>query len=83
MEQIYLIITAVLVVLVIISIIIGINNSSKINSILDYSEDGDLVENLDKYYNNIRELQKKLKMSQPVNMSERISGCGSCGDEVC
>ena len=57
MEQIYLIITAVLVVLVIISIIIGINNSSKINSILDYSEDGDLVENLDKYYNNIRELQ--------------------------
>ena len=44
MEQIYLIITAVLVVLVIISIIIGINNSSKINSILDYSEDGDLVE---------------------------------------
>lgn len=75
MEQIYLIITAVLVVLVIISIIIGINNSSKINSILDYSEDGDLVENLDKYYNNIRELQKKLKMSQPINMSERISGC--------
>ncbi len=66
---------AVLVVLVIVAIIIGLVNSSKINALLDYSEDGDLVENLDKYYNNIRDLQKKLKMSQAGAMSDRIAAC--------
>ena len=48
MQQVNLLITAVLVVVVIISIILGIRNSAKSNLILDYSEDGDLVENLDK-----------------------------------
>ncbi len=75
MDQIYIIAIAVLVVLVIVSIIIGLVNSSKINSVLDYSEDGDLVGNLEKYYNNIRELQKKLKMTQPGAMSDRIAAC--------
>ena len=42
---------------------------------MDYSEDGDLVTNLDKYYNNVRELQRKLKMSQEGVMSDRITAC--------
>ena len=74
-EQLYIIVIAVLIVLVIISIIIGLVNNSKINTVLDYSEEGDLVENLQKYYNNILELQKKLKTSQPGAMSERIESC--------
>lgn len=66
---------AVLIVFVIAAIVIGIINISKINSILDYSDDGDLVENLEKYYNNVRDLQKKIKMSHEGMMSERISAC--------
>ncbi len=66
---------SVLAVFVIASLIIGVLNVSKINSILDYSEDGDLVTNLEKYYNNVRELQKRLKLSQEGAMSERISAC--------
>lgn len=66
---------AVLIVFVIAAIAIGIINISKINSILDYADDGDLVENLEKYYNNVRELQKKVKMSHEGMMSERISSC--------
>ena len=66
---------SVLAVFVIASLIIGVLNVSKINSILDYSEDGDLVTNLEKYYNNVRELQKRLKLSQEGAMSERISSC--------
>ena len=66
-------IIAIIGILVVISIIIGIVNGSKINSVLDYSEDGDLVDNLEKYYNNIRELQKKMKLSQPGAMSDRIA----------
>ena len=74
-ERILMAIIAVLIVFVIASIIIGIINISKINSILDYSEDDNLIDTLEKYYNNINDLQKKLKLSQEGAMSERISGC--------
>lgn len=74
-ETILIAVISVLAVFVIASLIIGVLNVSKINAIMDYSEDGDLVTNLEKYYNNVRELQRKLKMSQEGAMSERISAC--------
>ncbi len=66
---------AILAIFVIVSIVIGVINISKINSILDYAEDGDLAGNLEKYYNNVRDLQKKLILSQEGKMYERISSC--------
>lgn len=74
-ERILMAIIAVLIVFVIASIIIGIINISKINSILDYSEDDNLIDTLEKYYNNVSDLQKKLKISQEGAISERISAC--------
>ncbi|MBQ3123874.1 MAG: DUF4446 family protein [Clostridia bacterium] len=74
-ETILIAVISVLAVFVIASLIIGVLNVSKINAIMDYSEDGDLVTNLDKYYNNVRELQRKLKMSQEGVMSDRITAC--------
>lgn len=74
-ERIIMAFIAVLAVFVIASIIIGIINISKINSILDYSDEGSLVDNLEKYYNNVADLQKKLKLSQEGIMSNRISSC--------
>lgn len=74
-ERILMAVLSVLIVFVIASIIIGIINISKINSILDYSDDGNLIDNLEKYYNSVNELQKKLKLTQEGAMSERISGC--------
>ena len=74
-ERLVISLLAVLTVFVITSIIIGIINISKINSILDYSEDGNLVENLEKYYKNVHDLQKKLKLSNEGIMSDRISAC--------
>ena len=74
-NQIFLISIAVLIILVIVSIVLGLVNRSKINALMDYSEDGDLIENLDKYYNNIRDLQKKLKMTDAGAMSDRVAGC--------
>lgn len=74
-ETILIAVIAVLAVFVIASLIIGVLNVSKINAIMDYSEDGDLVTNLDKYYNNVRELQKKLKLSQEGMLSDRITAC--------
>lgn len=66
---------AVLAVFVIVSIVIGVINISKINSILDYAEDGDLTGNLEKYYNNVRDLQKKLVLSQEGKILERVASC--------
>ena len=74
-ETILIAVIAVLAVFVIASLIIGVLNVSKINAIMDYSEDGDLVTNLEKYYNNVRELQRRLKLSDEGAMSERISAC--------
>ena len=74
-EQALLALIIILSVFVIISIIIGIINISKINSLMEYSEEGNLVDNLEKYYDNVRELQKKLKLSQEGSMSDRISAC--------
>ena len=74
-ERILMAIIAVLIVFVIASIIIGIINISKINSILDYSDDDNLIDTLEKYYNNVNDLQKKLKISQEGAISERISAC--------
>ena len=74
-ERILMAIVAVLAVFVIASIAIGIINISKINTILDYSEEGDLVSNLEKYYNGVIDIQKKLKLSQEGTMTERISAC--------
>lgn len=74
-EQAMLSLIIILSILVIASIIIGIVNLSKINTIMAFSEEGDLVENLEKYYDNVRELQKKLKLSQEGSMSERIAAC--------
>lgn len=76
-DRILMSVVAVLAVFVIASIVIGIINISKINSILDYSEDGNLTENLEKYYNRVTELQKRLKLSQEGIISDRISGCES------
>lgn len=66
---------AVISVFVIASIIIGIINITKINTLLDYAEDGDLAGNLEKYYNNVRELQKKIRLSDEGLMHERINRC--------
>lgn len=74
-ETILIAVIAVLAIFVIASLIIGVLNVSKINTILDYSEDGDLVSNLEKYYNNVRELQKKFSLGSEGAIIERITSC--------
>lgn len=74
-ERILMAVIAVLIVFVLASIIIGIINISKINSILDYSDDGNLIDTLEKYYSSISDMQKKLKLTKEGAMSDRISAC--------
>lgn len=76
-DRILMSVVAVLAVFVIAAVILGIISLSKINSILDYSDDGNLINNMEKYYNKVSELQKKLKMTQEGRMNERITACES------
>ncbi len=74
-ETILIAVIAILAVFVIASLIIGVVNVSKINAIMDYSEDGDLVTNLERYYTKVRDLQKQLNMSNEGAILERIKSC--------
>lgn len=70
-----LLVIGVIGLIAIISIIMNLINSSKIKDIMEFSEDGDLVENLEKYYSSIRDMQKKFKSTQTGAISDRISAC--------
>lgn len=63
----------VLAILLIAAIALGIMNTIKLNNLLEYSEEGDLIETLEKYYTDIRSIQKKLKLSSEGALSDRIS----------
>ena len=78
MNQEFMIVMIVIIGLIaIISIILNLINTSKINDIMEFSEDGDLVESLEKYYSSIRDMQKKFKGSQTGVISDRVSACES------
>lgn len=76
-QEVLLIIIGIVGLTAIISIILNLINTSKINDIMEFSEDGDLVENLEKYYNSIRDMQKKFKSSQTGIFTDRVSACES------
>lgn len=66
---------AMLLVLVIICLILIMINSSRINTILDYSDDGDLVSVLKEYYGKVDDLAKTINSSSDAIMSSRIEEC--------
>ena len=75
MNTILLAACAVLLVLVVISLIMNMVNSSKINTLLDFSEDGDLVASLQHYYEKVDDLSGSLSKSVPAALSDRITIC--------
>lgn len=66
---------AVLAVLFIVSIILGISNNSKINSLLDYSDEGDIVTALKDYYDKVEDLAKIVNKSTDTVLLARLSAC--------
>lgn len=66
---------AVLTVLFIVSIILGISNNSKINSLLDYSDEGDIVTALKDYYDKVEDLAKIVNKSTDTVLLARLSAC--------
>lgn len=63
------------IVLSVISIILGISNSSKVNTLMDYSDDGDIITALKNYYDKVEDLAKTINKSTDTVLLSRLSNC--------
>lgn len=68
---------AVILVLIVICFVLNFVNSSKINTLLDYTEDndGDLITALEKYYNKVDNLSKTIHENSDTALLERLTEC--------
>lgn len=66
---------AVIFIMLIISIVLGISNSSKINSLLEYSDEGDLLSAIKEYYDKVDDLSKTINNTSDAVMLSRLAGC--------
>lgn len=66
---------ALLMILFIINLILGISNSSKINTLIDYSDDGDIIGALKDYYDKVEDLAKTVNKSTDTVLLSRLSSC--------
>jgi len=62
----------VMLVLVIVALCVGISNSSKLNALINYSDDGDLVDDVEKYFKKVRELEKSISEKTDSALISRI-----------
>lgn len=71
----FIIALVIMIVLIIICFILNMINSSKINTILDYSDEGDIISALKDYYDKVTELSKTINKSSDAVLSARITQC--------
>lgn len=67
------IIIGIIFVMVVICLILAILNSAKINTIMDYSDEGDLVSAIEDYYTRVEELSKTISDTSDVMLKDAIS----------
>ncbi len=66
---------AILMLLIIICFIICAVNSSKISTLMDYSDDGDIISALKEYYNKVDDLSKTVNDKSDAVLLSRLSNC--------
>lgn len=71
----FIVALAIMIVLIIICFILSMINSSKINTLLDYSDDGDIISALKDYYDKVTDLSKTINDSSDAVLSSRIKSC--------
>lgn len=74
-NMLFIIALAIMIILIIICFILSMINSSKINTLLDYSDDGDIISALKDYYDKVTDLSKVINDSSDAILSSRISNC--------
>ena len=70
-----LIAIGIIIVLILICFILIMINSSKINTLLDYSEDGDIIGALKEYYKKIDDLSQTITGKSDAVTLSRLANC--------
>lgn len=71
----FIAVLAIVIILTVICFIMNMMNTSKINTLMDYSEDGDLAGALKKYYDEMNELSETVNNTTNSAMNDRIALC--------
>ncbi len=66
---------AIMMILIIICFILNAVNSSKINTIMDYSDEGDIIGALKDYYDKVDDLSKTVNSASDAVLMSRLSNC--------
>ena len=66
---------AIMMILIIICFILNAVNSSKINTIMDYSDDGDIIGALKDYYDKVDDLSKTVNDASDAVLLSRLANC--------
>lgn len=66
---------AIMMVLIIICFILNAVNSSKINTLMDYSDDGDIIGALRDYYDKVDDLSKTINDKSDAVLLSRLENC--------
>lgn len=67
----------IMIILILICFIVTMINSSKINTLLDYSNDGDIIGALKEYYKKVDDLAKTVNDRSDAVLLSRLSQCES------
>lgn len=66
---------AIMMILIIICFVLNIINSSKVNTLMDYSEDGDIISALKDYYDKVDDLSKTVNDQSDAVLMSRLANC--------
>ena len=66
---------AIMMILIVICFIMIAVNSSKISTIMDYSEDGDIIGALKDYYDKVDDLSKTVNDASDAVLMSRLTNC--------
>lgn len=66
---------AIMMILIIVCFIMNAVNSSKISTLMDYSDDGDIIGALKDYYDKVDDLSKTVNNNSDAVMLSRLSNC--------
>ena len=66
---------AILTILIVICFIVNAVNGSKINTLMDYSDDGDIITALREYYDKVDDLSKTINDNSDAVLLSRLENC--------
>lgn len=66
---------AIMMILIVICFIMNAVNSSKISTIMDYSNDGDIIGALKDYYDKVDDLSKTVNYASDAVLMSRLTNC--------